>query len=126
MNKPDTWYVQKGVELADGWEWNWGRAFSYINNMNCALWGDGHLSSEPKPWHLDILAAQLVEQVLDLTFDLSISIQGASFDAPGMWVEITDMQLSDTQRFEFDAKAHYSMNLIRAIVDSKVLEGSNE
>lgn len=66
---------------------------------------------------LDALAAQLVRQLLAQGFDVHIDIQGSCFDAPGMWVEITDLTYSNTSKFERDARNGYSMNLISSIVE---------
>ena len=110
--------IRKAVELVDGWEieaekdgrtWIMGSVFS------------GTIGAMKQP-HLDALAAQLVRQALAKGFDIHIDIQGTHFEAPGMWIEITDMKLSSSQRFESDARFCIANNYIKAIVDSKVLD----
>lgn len=108
-------YIRKAVELADGWEYaghdsiqDWIRGPKYFQPL-----------SQIDPWMIDALAAQLVRQVDALKpVDLrSIYIMIDGFGS----VAVHDM--SDMNY----VKAHVSgpdrtMNTIKAIVDSKVLD----
>ena len=108
MNKPDTWYVQKGVELADGW-------LAYDSFF---AWPHSHHECHPYdqdalPSHiLDALAAQLARQSewTDNCAELNI-------------------RTGEVELLRCDFKCFLicgpdrTMNTIRCIVDSKVLEG---
>lgn len=114
MNNQD--YIRRGVELAEGWE------------INDRAYGEGLYSVQsrtrwqvtkgmPDQEFLDALAAQLVRQLLEQGFDVHIDIQGSTFDAPGIWIEITDMVYSNSFRYEKDARENWSVNLIESIVE---------
>ena len=114
-NKPDTWYVQRGVELADDFE-----IVSESDEWGVSIALPGHAEDMPHivevrdglpRWMLDALAAQLVRQVDD---EMAIqSVQTYQFRSV-----VTDS--ADTWSVEGPDR---TMNTIRAIVDSKVLEG---
>ena len=106
--------IREAVEMAEGWEWNWGGAFCEAIQRSCLF---GRTIGEPKQWHLDALAAQLWRQALEQGFDVHVDVQGSTFDAPGTWVEITDMLYSVTKRYEQDARDGHSMNLISAFME---------
>lgn len=61
MNDQD--YIKAGVELANGWEWNYGGAFCDAIGRDLLF---GRDRVEPKPWMLAALAAQLAEQLDDI------------------------------------------------------------
>ena len=106
----DTDYIRKAVELADGIEF--GDAEDEL-----IIAGEKITSR----YGLDILAAQLVRQVLAAGHDITIEVQGSHFEAPGVWVSIHDPVKSEAHRREFDGRDNLDNNTIKAIVDSEVL-----
>ena len=109
-NLTDNDVIIKAVELADNWLWNWGRAFFHEE----VQWGQGGtFPDEAEQWHLDILAAQLVRQVD------AIGLLECDITAVSAWIycpsneEATHPAVVGQDR---------TMNTIRAIVESGVLE----
>ena len=99
----DAWYVQKGVELANGFSYEPNGKFkSYVTGP------DMDYEIDVIPAHFkDALAAQLVRQVDASEYTFSSNVDhGASVGL------IKHIEGQDR-----------TMNTIRAIVDSKVLEG---
>ena len=108
----DTEVIRKAVELA-GWQ------TTRLGNQSVQVFvphGEGgehpllSIGQLDYQWVLDALAAQLVRQVLAAGFDVHIDIQGSHFEAPGFWLEITDMNLSESRRYERDARDSESLN----------------
>ena len=110
-------YIKRAVELADGWNWLDGKGKWAI----WAPWNDAllaysaeHIESQ---WVLDALAAQLVRQV-DAIENFELLIRR----------DVTQLINVYSEAFEMDEMIEYSgghgrtMNTIRAIVDSGVLE----
>ena len=117
----DSWYVQKGVELV-GWQWDentlTGRKFFELpqtkreQELGCSsTWVEDN-----NQVGRDALAAQLVRQVDALEPSVVVTIGDRHTEVLEMHgVNRTTVRLYNR-----------TMNTIRAIVDSKVLEGSNE
>ncbi len=127
-------YLREAVELATGWmlgedvDDDNGTYIEFADNTTWMI-NDMpmYLHDVPRIF-IDALAAQLKSQVLAAGYDIQIDIQGSTFEAPGMWIEITDIQFSDADRYQYDARNGEAMNTIKAIVDSAVLstESSDE
>lgn len=102
MNNQD--YIRKAVELADGWRW------LHRDQVEVPLLNSAVVNPFEKQWFHDALAAQLVRQV-DATGSCVVTVHGRGTELSppdGTWIVRT---------------AHgRTMNTIRAIVDSKVLE----
>ena len=113
MNEQD--YIRKAVELADGWEWNWSRPF--CNKVDCK-YSLVPANQPMEQWQLDALAAQLVRQVE------SLPIGEFPDDAPSAVYQTPhEVQVWHKKRIvAIAAKDDRTMNTIRAIVDSGVLE----
>ena len=114
MNDQD--YIRRAVELADGWSW------STIYDDHVCILNEGN----PYGWHTradqiikDALAAQLVRQVCVMPeYDVIISKDGTEVFSGG-----------HVKGIEYDIKTiamargnDITMNTIKAIVDSGVLE----
>lgn len=102
--------IKRAVELAPGWEIDYGHLSAPYNLVHAPN------IDEMEPWELAALASALVEMVLKAGYDIHIDIQGSHFKAPGQWIEITDMELSETTRYERDARDNPDENTIEAIV----------
>jgi len=110
--RTDQDYIRKGVELADGFEiadaWIW-KIYGTPQHFRPA--------NQPPQYLLDALAAQLVRQV-DALAEVSVEVfQG--------WSAVRDAEPPTISRFDLAAAygPDRTMNTIKAIVDSKVLEG---
>ena len=115
-NKPDTWYVQKGVELADGWTTRPHNVELIIESMG------GYAGSWRDPELQDALAAQLVRQVLSAGHQWCCETNVDPLGPP-MTIRIWR---ADGGCFESEGTDRDSMDYIRAIVDSKVLSDELE
>lgn len=115
-NPTDAEIVRKGVRLAKGWYWS-SKHHSAIAPTGEYFFGK---------ILADTLAAQLARQVLQAGHDVEINVQGSTYDAPGIFIAITKMDLSETLKFECGYEGDVSIPLIRAIVESGVLEGAGE
>lgn len=107
-------YIRKGVELADGWSCVMYKAGHtvYIGLIETAIGSKYHPEDQEM---LDALAAQLVRQV--------DALRGMTFETYQTFSKLTliDAQAMPKDEFyggEFDR----TMNTIKAIIDSKVLE----
>lgn len=108
-------YIRKAVWLAEHW-WGAGTDAYGPGDFHRPYESLEHDSPDTR-FLLDALATQLWRQLLAQGFDVEIDIQGSTFEAPGMWVRITDMVYSNTERFEKDARENHSMNLIEVFID---------
>ena len=113
-------YIRKAVELADGWRWagdTW-----YGPMLICDTRIDTLLEDK---WRflLDALAAQLVRQV-DTLREPDMRIIYFMVDGVGKAM-VHDMTKLDFKVGECDGTDR-TMNTIKAIVDSKVLEQKHE
>jgi len=111
MNDQD--YIRTAVELADGWE--------IIGND--VVFSDGWLAHEPRflnyslpEWAKDALAAQLVKQVDALD---DFWVDSDNYGTAKVWIGDLDGPKSRIAKSNDDNR---SMNTIKVIVDSKVIE----
>ena len=122
-------YIRKAVELADGWEWKqskYGTTFSrhfgepgsleYEHDF-VAFWLSSPDCEDDVRFGLDALAAQLVRQVDAISKDVHI-IKGCS-----IVLEFNEGYPHAIGAVEGEDRA---MNTMKVIVDSKVLEQSDE
>lgn len=107
MNNED--YIRKAVELADGWS----MSSNYVNSPT-GFQDHGECSQEIK----DALAAQLVRQV-DETGDIRVDIYR---DATQVFYEGP----TDEEMLDYSGGHGRTMNTIKAIVDSGVLDQSDQ
>ncbi len=107
----DNDYIRKAVELADGFMLNGnliGGSFMFDVGGSIEI-----PTIEDNQWLLDALAAQLVRQMDELIlYSVHIKPIGAFIDHEGTGERITDCYLTGGR----------TMNTIKAIVDSKVLD----
>lgn len=104
---------RRAVELADGWEWNWGRAFSEdVNGLHAFLFDDD--KNPPAQWHKDAIAAQLVRQV-DALDDAGLTVWGDQV------CEIRDYSGEERIIAKGNAGTDRTENTVNAILDSGVL-----
>ena len=111
MNNQD--YIRKAVELADGWN----EVGDHFHAVHIPDLGDCAVHHGiPSQWMVDALAAQLVRQVDALTTHHVVSRSGEvrviKFDA--------DEDEASTKGSAYGTDR--TMNTIKAIVDSKILE----
>ena len=113
-------YIRKAVELADGWWWaDYGDADIQLEMADGAWWhcDDEAVTPDDFPRILsDALAAQLVRQVDALDPWVQVNIHCRTTE-----VFPTESRISTTIRSE-----DRTMNTIRAIVDSGVLENNDD
>ena len=106
-------YIRKAVELADGFE---------VVADNLAISGLRLLPCDPDNPHqvfLDALAAQLVRQICAISkYDVIISKDGTEVFSGG---HVKGIEY-DIETISMSRSDDMTMNTIKAIVDSKVLE----
>ena len=102
-------YIHKAVELADGW--HLGTDYLYCEDQDHVIWYLEDVPQLPK----DSLAAQLVRQV-ELSGDYYVAQYGDGRSSVNQYSGT--QQLATSIRGEGDR----TMNTIKAIVDSGVLE----
>lgn len=125
MNDQD--YIRKAVELADGWRINLHSDVDENANPfeTEVMWNPSvgsHKLSDPGQTILDALAAQLVRQVDALDADADPEfIRPVLIHIFADSTTINDCRQMPPPHLEYDGPDR-TMNTIRAIVDSKVLE----
>lgn len=105
----DQEYIRKAVELADGFEYRAANDYYYINH-------EAICRGAPKRYFMNALAAQLARQAHALD-NVSVTLYGTGLAEV---VRFTDGEGEEI--LALCETVDRNMSIIRAIVDSKVLE----